>query len=69
MSPDSGDDYLIALARASGTDVIVSGDRHLTQLVSPTPPVLTPRQFIGVSSLFGGESVRVPGASPDLIAG
>jgi predicted nucleic acid-binding protein len=46
MSPDSGDDYLIALARTSGADVIVSGDSHLTQLVDPTPPVLTPRQFI-----------------------
>jgi uncharacterized protein len=45
-SPDSGDDYLIALARASGANVIVSGDNHLTQLVDPTPPVLTPRQFI-----------------------
>jgi putative PIN family toxin of toxin-antitoxin system len=46
VSPDAGDDYLIALARASGADVIVSGDGHLTQLVNPTPPVLTPRQFI-----------------------
>ena len=46
MSPDSSDDYLIALARAARADVIVSGDSHLTQLVDPTPPVLTPRQFI-----------------------
>ena len=23
----------------------VSGDRHLTGLVDPTPPILTPRQF------------------------
>jgi uncharacterized protein len=45
-SPDGGDDYLIALARVSRADVIVSGDRHLTELVDPTPPVLTPRQFI-----------------------
>jgi putative PIN family toxin of toxin-antitoxin system len=45
-SPDSTDDYLIALARAARADVIVSGDSHLTQLVDPTPPVLTPRQFM-----------------------
>jgi putative PIN family toxin of toxin-antitoxin system len=45
VSPDRGDDYLIALARAARADVIVSGDSHLTQLVDPTPPVLTPRQF------------------------
>lgn len=45
VSPDSSDDYLIALARAARADVIVSGDSHLTQLVDPTPPVLTPRQF------------------------
>ncbi|HVS29265.1 MAG TPA: putative toxin-antitoxin system toxin component, PIN family [Solirubrobacteraceae bacterium] len=45
VSPDSSDDYLIALARSARADVIVSGDSHLTQLVDPTPPVLTPRQF------------------------
>jgi putative PIN family toxin of toxin-antitoxin system len=44
-SPDIGDDYLIALARAGRADLIVSGDSHLTQLVDPTPPALTPRQF------------------------
>jgi predicted nucleic acid-binding protein len=46
VSPDSGDDYLIALARDARADAIVSCDSHLTQLVYPTPPVLTPRQFI-----------------------
>lgn len=45
VSPDPGDDYLLALALAAGADVIVSGDRHLTQLHDATPPVLTPRQF------------------------
>lgn len=45
LSPDAGDDYLIALARAARADVIVSGDSHLTRLVDPTPPVLTPREF------------------------
>ena len=46
VSPDRGDDYLIALARASRAEVIVSGDEHLTQLVDLEPPVLTPRQFV-----------------------
>jgi uncharacterized protein len=45
VSVDRGDDYLIALARAASADVIVSGDRHLTQLADPTPPVLTPQRF------------------------
>jgi putative PIN family toxin of toxin-antitoxin system len=45
VSPDGGDDYLIALARAARADVIVSGDSHLTQLTALIPPVLTPRQF------------------------
>jgi len=45
VSPDAGDDYLIALARAARADVIVSGDSHLTRLVDPTPAVLTPREF------------------------
>jgi putative PIN family toxin of toxin-antitoxin system len=45
VSPDSSDDYLIALARAARADAIVSGDSHLTQLVDSTPPILTPRQF------------------------
>ena len=45
VSPDTGDDYLIALARVARADVIVSGDSHLTQLADPTVPVLTPRQF------------------------
>lgn len=45
VSPDRGDDYLIALARAARADVIVSGDKHLSELRDPTPPVLTPRQF------------------------
>jgi uncharacterized protein len=46
VSPDSGDDYLLALARAARADVIVSGDSHLTQLVDPIPVVLTPREFV-----------------------
>ena len=45
VSPDRGDDYLIALARAARADVIVSGDSHLLGLADREPPVLTPRQF------------------------
>jgi putative PIN family toxin of toxin-antitoxin system len=45
LTPDSDDDHLIALAQAAGADVIVSGDNHLVQLVNPSPPVLTQRQF------------------------
>jgi putative PIN family toxin of toxin-antitoxin system len=46
VSPDHSDNYLIALASAARANVVVSGDGHLTQLVDPVPPVLTPRQFI-----------------------
>lgn len=45
-SPDPDDDYLIALARVSGADYLVSGDRHLLDLEKADPPVLTPRQFL-----------------------
>ena len=45
VSPDPGDDYLIALPRAAHADVIVSGNSHLIALVDVEPPVLTPRQF------------------------
>jgi uncharacterized protein len=45
LTPDPGDDYLVALARAADADLIVSGDAHLTGLSKPTPPVLTPRAF------------------------
>jgi len=40
-SPDPDDDYLIALARVSGADYLVSGDRHLLDLEKADPPVLT----------------------------
>lgn len=46
VSPDADDDYLFALARAAGADAVVSGDQHLTGLAAPSPPVLTPRQFV-----------------------
>ncbi len=46
VATDPGDDYLVALARASGADAIVSGDKHLTQLTDPPVIVLTPREFL-----------------------
>jgi putative PIN family toxin of toxin-antitoxin system len=46
LSPDPDDDYLIALARTAGVDYLVTGDRHLTELVDPSPPILTPREFL-----------------------
>jgi uncharacterized protein len=45
-TPDAGDDYLVVLAQAADADCIVSGDAHLTQLIDPRPPVLTPREFL-----------------------
>lgn len=45
LSPDPDDDYLLTLALAASADYLVSGDRHLTGLVDPPLPVLTPRQL------------------------
>jgi putative PIN family toxin of toxin-antitoxin system len=44
---DPKDDYLVALARVSGADYLVSGDPHLAAAPpgEGTVPVLTPRQF------------------------
>ena len=46
LTPDPGDDYLMALASAAGARFLVSGDPHLTELAVPVPPVLTPRAFL-----------------------
>ena len=43
-SPDPGDDYLLALARAERA-ILVSGDPHLTGLAGRFP-VQTPRSFL-----------------------
>jgi putative PIN family toxin of toxin-antitoxin system len=43
---DPGDDYLVALAESGSADVIVSGDKDLTELVDPPVPVLVPREFL-----------------------
>lgn len=46
LTPDPDDDYIVSLARVSGANVIVSGDRHLTDLGLTEPRVLTPRAFV-----------------------
>lgn len=46
LTPDPGDDYLVALAQSTDADLMVSGDRHLTELRNPRPPVLSPREFL-----------------------
>lgn len=45
LSEDPSDEYLVALARASQVDFLVSGDPHLTRLRAVLP-VLTPREFL-----------------------
>ena len=42
---DPDDDYLMGLGRLANADYVVSGDRHLTELRQPRPPVLSPRAF------------------------
>ncbi len=46
VTPDPGDDYLVALAQKADAQCTVSGDAHLTQLIDPSPRVLTPRDFL-----------------------
>jgi uncharacterized protein len=42
---DPDDDYLLALARSAQVNVLVSGDRDLTDLAGTQPPIETPAQF------------------------
>jgi putative PIN family toxin of toxin-antitoxin system len=46
VTRDPNDDYLVALARSAGADVLVSGDPHITQVIGLEPPALTPRQLL-----------------------
>jgi uncharacterized protein len=46
LTPDPGDDYLVALAQKADAQCIISGDAHLTRLVDVSPPVRTPREFL-----------------------
>ena len=43
---DPRDDYLVALARAAGAHVIVTGDAHLLELTDLQPPAYSPREFL-----------------------
>jgi putative PIN family toxin of toxin-antitoxin system len=45
VTRDPDDDYLLALGRAAVVDVLVSGDRDLTDMIGTKPPVETPSQF------------------------
>ena len=42
---DSGDDYLVALARAALADALVTGDRDLIELRDIGVAVITPREL------------------------
>jgi uncharacterized protein len=46
VASDPDDDYLIALARAARADLLVSGDRHLTDLADPPVRIVTPRELL-----------------------
>jgi hypothetical protein len=46
VSRDPNDDYLIALAREAGAQVIVSSDGDLTSIEGNEPPIVTPRRFL-----------------------
>jgi putative PIN family toxin of toxin-antitoxin system len=46
VTRDPADDYLVALARRSHADVLVSSDRHLLEADLPDLPVLLPRDFL-----------------------
>jgi putative PIN family toxin of toxin-antitoxin system len=48
VTRDPGDDYLVALARSAGADVLVSGDAHVTEVSGLEPPVLTPRELLEI---------------------
>jgi uncharacterized protein len=46
VSRDPNDDYLLALAVATSSRAVVSGDRDLTELEDPPVPVLTPARAV-----------------------
>ncbi len=46
VTPDPKDDYLVALARATNAQFLISGDAHLTGLPDPEPPVIAPATFL-----------------------
>ncbi len=62
LTPDPGDDYLIALARAAAAHFLVSGDAHLTGLRRSQPPILTPRAFLSTLEKSDGPGISQFGA-------
>jgi len=46
VSRDPNDDYLVALARRSGAEALISGDDDLLSLTDLDPPVLSPAQAV-----------------------
>jgi predicted nucleic acid-binding protein len=46
LSRDPDDDYLLALAGFAEVDLLVSGDRDLTEILDPSLPIETPGQFL-----------------------
>lgn len=46
VTRDPADDYLVALARATDAEAVVSGDRDLVDAGLSVPAVLTPRQLV-----------------------
>ena len=46
LTPDPGDDYLLALAASQEAHFLVSGDPHLTKLRNPVVPIATPRLML-----------------------
>lgn len=43
---DPKDEFLVALAQTANVVALISGDPHLTDLVSLSPPVCTPAYFL-----------------------
>jgi putative PIN family toxin of toxin-antitoxin system len=56
---DHGDDYLVALARGHGVDLIVSGDHDLLEWEVQDPPVIRPSQFERRGCTEGAQDRRV----------
>lgn len=48
VSRDRRDDYLVALARAAGAHVLVTGDADLLDLDIPDLMIAAPREFLGL---------------------
>jgi len=51
-SPDPGDDYLLAMAAASGADYLVTGDKALLSMKRiGSTRIVSPRRFVVLTSL------------------